>query len=198
MAPIFRLTDEVLLLVFTLNSHTQLEIFLSEIYNPEPLYTTRATSQVCYHWRLLCLSTSVLWSHIDLGTQRDKWLDEILRRSSQTFVALRRYGYNKEIFTRLLPRMCAFSGTIRKEEWATLINEAQSPGSKLQSLVLQNDDKDEDALNALTIDQIPSHSLPIKQLAVSQFDVVNLDLSLFSNLTSLAMCEVQALMCWCC
>ena len=53
----------------------------------QALHVTRATSQVCRHWRNLMLNTPSLWAKsIDLnlifsGSFKIKWLEELLRRS---------------------------------------------------------------------------------------------------------------------
>ncbi|KAF9539890.1 hypothetical protein CPC08DRAFT_770898 [Agrocybe pediades] len=89
--PASRLSDDILFMVFSLNT-MQDDYFLNPLHFPQDwlldqedaLLTARRTSQVCTQWRNVMLSSSSIWArslHLKhLEQERDEWRNEMLRR----------------------------------------------------------------------------------------------------------------------
>ena len=78
-SPIENIDDDALMYIFTLNANM--------IYDKgHALHTTRRTSQVCYRWRSLILSSTATWGKLialDAFTNSSthEWWDEVVRRT---------------------------------------------------------------------------------------------------------------------
>lgn len=129
----------------------------------------------------------------------------MLRRSDQSTIALTSFFTpleGLEIFAHILPRLRAFAGSFRTETWKIMIKEAQRPGSELRSLILDSiRETDDFSIVDSRTDQTQALVLPLKHLAVHsphRIPIESLNLSLFSNLSSLSLswkqCHASALL----
>ena len=87
-APIHDLPDELLAIIFLINTSKPLTVKRRNKYRTyDPLSTTLATTQVCRRWRTVVLNYPVIWSRIiDYERHPLQWIETLLARSGSSLI----------------------------------------------------------------------------------------------------------------
>ena len=82
-APIHSLPDEILEVIFLINTSKLVE----QNHPHDPHSTTLATAQVCQRWRAVALDYHVIWSRITNYEQHSPlWIETLLARSGSALI----------------------------------------------------------------------------------------------------------------
>jgi hypothetical protein len=86
LAPIHSLPDEILEVIFLINTSKLVEQGIeNHLYDPHS--TTLATAQVCQRWRAVAMDYPVIWSRIiDYGQHSPLWIETLLARSGSALI----------------------------------------------------------------------------------------------------------------
>lgn len=201
---VFRLCDDVLTSIFTLNVEQLVNIdhwMESEIpktHRPILQCTTRRTSQVCRRWRQVALTCPALWSNIELSLMCLQWIREMIRRTMRNGfnrVSLACYNTNALflITPELLSRVYSYYGVASMNLRSLLTNELMGTTTRLESLfvfpaITPNSFESLISAPSLMLDIVIKPSL--KRLSFDSYFPIDITHSNLSSITTFVIQQV--------